>query len=118
MTSSDRGSATVQAIAVVALLSLLAFTFLQIALAVSLRQRAAAAADLAALAASRASVEGDGDPCVRARDVSEANGGRLRHCRMDADVATITVRATGPRWSIGRWTAEQRARAAPAWYLE
>jgi len=37
---------------------------------------------------------------------------------MDADVATITARAVGPRWTIGRWASEQRARAAPAWYLE
>lgn len=113
----DRGSATVQAVAVVALLGLVAFTCLQVALAVSLRQRAAAAADLAALAATRASVEGE-DPCGVAREAAAENGARLRQCRMDADVATVTARAVGPRWSIGRWMSDQRARAAPAWYLE
>ncbi|GAA2083078.1 hypothetical protein IDH50_04965 [Aeromicrobium tamlense] len=117
MRSAERGSATVQAAAVVALLSLVAFVCLQIALAVSLRERAAAAADLAALAASRASVEG-ANPCGVARRVAGDNGARLRDCRMDADVATVTARAVGPRWSIGRWAADQRARAAPAWYLE
>ncbi|WP_078699462.1 Rv3654c family TadE-like protein [Aeromicrobium choanae] len=114
---SDRGSATVQAAAVVALLSLVAFTCLQVALAVSLRQQAAAAADLSALAASRASVEGE-EPCGVARSVAAGNGARLRACRMDADVATVTARAVGPRWWIGRWMSDQRARAAPAWYLE
>lgn len=113
----ERGSASVQALAVVALLGVVAFTCLQVALAVSLRQRAAAAADLSALAASRTSVEG-GEPCGVAREVAAQNGARLRECRMDADVATVTARAVGPRWSIGRWMSDQRARAAPAWYLE
>lgn len=117
MSSSERGSATVQATAIVAMLCLIAFGCLQAALAVSLRERAAAAADLAALAASRASVEG-GDPCAVARRVARANGARLRDCDLAADVATVTARATGPRWSIGRWMTDQRARAAPAWYLE
>lgn len=117
MSRAERGSATVHALAVVALVCLVAFTCLQAAFAVALRQRAAAAADLAALAASRASVEG-ADPCAEARELARRNGARLRDCRMDADVATITVRAVGPRWTIGRWASEQRARAAPAWYLE
>ena len=113
----ERGSATVHALGLTVLVCLVAFACLQVALAVSLRQRAAAAADLAALAASQASVEGR-DPCAAARELARDNGARLRRCRMDADVATVTVRAAGPRWAIGRWAAEQRARAAPAWYLE
>lgn len=113
----ERGVATVHAVAVVALLALVAFGFLQFTFAVGLRQRAAAAADLAALAAARTSVEG-GDPCEVAAEVARRNGGRLRECDMAADVATVTVRAEGSRWSVGRWASEQRARAAPAWYLE
>jgi len=113
----ERGVATVQAIAVVALLAIVAFGALQVALVIGLRQRAAAAADLAALAASRASVEGD-DPCAVAEEVARENGGRLRDCDMSADVATVRVRAQGPRWSLGRWATEQRARAAPSWYLD
>lgn len=114
---SERGAATIHAVAIVALLALVAFACLQLALAVGLRQRAAAAADLAALAASRASVEG-AEPCDVARRIARDNGGILRTCRLDADVATVSVRVEGPRWSLGRWISEQRARAAPSWYLD
>jgi len=115
--SSERGAASVHAVTVVTLLALVAATCLQVALVVGLRQRASAAADLAALAASRASVEG-GDGCAAARRIARENGGRLRECRLDAAVATVSVRARGPRWLIGRWATEQRARAAPSWYLD
>lgn len=112
----ERGVATVQAVAVVALLALVAVGCLQVALVVGLRQRAAAAADLSALAASRASVEGD-DPCAVAAEIARENGATLRDCVMDADVATITVGVESPHWSVGHWFSEQRARAVPVWYL-
>ncbi|HPU13595.1 MAG TPA: flp pilus-assembly TadE/G-like family protein [Aeromicrobium sp.] len=115
--SSARGSASVQALSVVALLLLLAMVCLQAALVIGLRQKAAQAADLAALAASRTSVEG-GEPCEVASTVAKENGATLRDCQMDADVATVKVRARAERWAIGNWSAEQRARAAPSWYLE
>lgn len=116
MNPRERGSATVQAVSIVVFLTLVAVLCLQAAIVIGLRQRAATAADLAALAASRASVEGD-DPCAVAADIAEQNGGRVIDCRLDADVATVVVRAEGHRWSIGRWAAEQKARAAPTWYL-
>lgn len=109
--------ATAQAICVVALLAIIAFAGLQVALVIGLRQRAAAAADLAALAASRASVEG-ADPCRAAEQIAQDNGAQVRECRMDADVATVRVAARAPTWSLGRWVSEQRARAAPSWYLD
>lgn len=117
MSRAETGSATVQAIAVSAALVVVAVTCLQVAFVIGLRQRAATAADLAALAATRTSVEG-GEPCAVAHEVAADNDVRVRECRMDADVATVTVRASGPRWWFGRWSAEQQARAAPAWYLE
>lgn len=117
MSRGEQGSATVHALTVVVLVCFVAFACVQVAFAITLRQRAAAAADLSALAASRASVEGE-DACAEARSLARRNGARVRTCRMDADVATVTVRAIGPRWTIGRWASEQRARAAPAWYLE
>lgn len=116
MIRNEQGSATVQAVCVAALLALVAVTCLQAAVVIGLRQRAGTAADQAALAASRASVEG-GDPCEVARQIAGLNGGDLRECRMDADVATVRVRVAGARWSFGRWAAEKRARAAPTWYL-
>ena len=115
--TSDRGSASVQALVVVALLVWLAMVCRQAARVIGLRQKAAQAADLAALAASRTSVEG-GDPCKVASAVAKQNGATLRGCRMDADVATVKVRARADRWTLGKWSTEQRARAAPSWYLE
>jgi secretion/DNA translocation related TadE-like protein len=73
-----------------ALLSLagLAFTLTVIGAA---RQRAATAADLAALAAA-ALPPGDAQAvCARAREISAANGTRLVDCQIVADAVEIAV---------------------------
>ncbi|MFD1859463.1 hypothetical protein EHW97_07620 [Aeromicrobium camelliae] len=114
---AERGVATVTAVVIGAVLVLLGVVGLQLAQLIGLRHEASAGADLAALAGSQASTEGD-DGCEAARDVAEENGVALTACRMDADVATVTARAESPRWWGGRWAVEQRARAAPVSYLE
>jgi secretion/DNA translocation related TadE-like protein len=88
---------------------------LQVAALVAVRHRTASAADLAALAGSRASTVGD-DGCAAARAVARHNRARLERCRMDLDVATVTATATARPWWGGTWTARVRARAAPSWY--
>lgn len=111
----DDGSVTVHALWVAAVLVGLVALGLQVTSLVALRHRVASAADLAALAGSRAATEGD-DGCAAARDVARLNGVRLHRCRMDLDVATVTtVGATRPWWG-GTWTTRIEARAAPAWY--
>jgi secretion/DNA translocation related TadE-like protein len=112
----DRGAAAVHAMTVAVVLVLVALLVVQAAGLVRMRHRVAAAADLAALAASQASVEGQ-DGCRAARSIARRNGARLTECRMDYDVATVTARASSPPWWGGRWATEQRARAAPASYL-
>lgn len=112
----EKGSATVYAVVAGVLLVMVTMVLLQAASLVQLRHRVAAAADLAALAASRASVAGD-DGCRAARSVARRNGARLTACHMDLDVATITATGSSPRWWGGRWSAEQRARAAPESYV-
>jgi secretion/DNA translocation related TadE-like protein len=115
--ASDRGSVTVHAVSISILLLVLTLVLVQAAGLVRLRHRVAAAADLAALAASQASVTG-GDGCDAARRIARRNGAEIVRCRMDFDVATVTTRATSvPWWSTG-WSAEQRARAAPESYLD
>jgi secretion/DNA translocation related TadE-like protein len=114
---TERGSATVHAATVGIVLVLITLVAVQAVGLVRMRHQVAAAADLAALAASRASVDGQ-DGCRAARDVARRNGARLIACRMDFDVATVTARATSPRWWAGRWAAEQRARAAPESYVD
>lgn len=113
----QRGAATVHAVSVGVLLIVVTLVLVQATSLVRMRHRTAAAADLAALAASRASAAGD-DGCRAARDVARRNGARLVSCRMDFDVATVTARTTSPPWWGGRWATEQRARAAPESYLD
>ncbi|KQX73885.1 Rv3654c family TadE-like protein [Aeromicrobium sp. Root472D3] len=113
----QRGAVTVHAVTVSVLLVVMTLVLVQATSLVRMRHRVAAAADLAALAASRASVAGD-DGCRAARDAARRNGARLVSCRMDFDVATVTARAVSPPWWGGRWASEQRARAAPQSYLD
>ncbi|WP_433674649.1 Rv3654c family TadE-like protein [Microbacterium gorillae] len=72
-------------------------------------QRAAGAADAAALAAAD-TVTGviPGDPCARAGDVAAANGAVVDSCVVDGAIASVTVHVRG-----GVLTAAARARAGP-----
>lgn len=117
MRRDERGIATVYAVVVVSTLTLVAVVLMQLSALVGLRQRASAAADLAALAASRASSEGR-DGCLAARSIARDNDADVVACRMDLEVATVTVRAVSPRWWGGQWSARSIARAAPVTYLE
>jgi secretion/DNA translocation related TadE-like protein len=112
----ERGAVTVHAMTIAILLLVVTLVLLQAAALIRLRHRVAAAADLSALAASQASVAGD-DGCVAARTIARANEAEVVRCRMDYDVATVTVRAVSRPWWSSTWAAEQRARAAPESYL-
>jgi secretion/DNA translocation related TadE-like protein len=117
MRQPDRGAVTIYAAALAMLLLMVALVIVQATNLVRMRHQVAAAADLAALAASRASVAG-GDGCRAARTIALRNGARIIRCQMDYDVATVTARARSKPWWGGSWAAEQSARAAPAAYLE
>lgn len=112
----ERGSVAVHAIAVGVVLSLFAAVLLQGALLVRMKHRVAAAADLAALAGSTASLAGD-DGCRAAREVARRNRAELSRCRMDLDVATVTARLVSDSWWERRWSTEVEARAAPDDYV-
>lgn len=79
--------------------------------AVAARQRAEAAADLAALAAASAAAVGV-DGCTRAARVVAASPGRVRlvSCTVAGTEATVLVAAPVP-WSAGLDTPPARARA-------
>jgi secretion/DNA translocation related TadE-like protein len=115
MTRRELGSATVHALWVATLLCVVAVVMAQVATMVRLKHQVASAADLAALAASRASLVGE-DGCDAAREVARRNGARLTRCRMDLDVATVTARQSTPSWWGHRWAFEIDARAAPDFY--
>lgn len=116
-TRHEQGAVTVIAAVVVGFLVVAALVVTEMAGLVRLRHRVAAAADLAALSASQASVDGK-DACGAARVIANRNGAGLVRCRMDYDVATITAHGTSRTWWGHRWAFEQDARAAPDYYLE
>ena len=113
----DHGAVTVYAASAAVMLTLIALVLAQVAGLIRLKHSVAAAADLAALAASRASVAGE-DGCDAANDLVRRNGARLVSCRMDFDVATVVAGGTSRSWWGQRWAFEQKARAAPDFYLD
>jgi len=112
----EHGAVTAYAMSLAVLLVLGALVAAQIAGLLRLRHQAASAADLAALAATRASVTGH-DGCAAARELARRNHADVVRCRMDYDVATITARAESERWWGHRFAFESTARAAPEFYL-
>ena len=94
--SAERGAATLWAAALMAVLLLVGLACLAIAQQALTRQRAATAADLAAIAGAQAL----DDPCARARAYAERNGAELVEC--DAHVVAdgpdvyVTVRMPAP----------------------
>lgn len=72
-------------------------------------QRAAGAADAAALAAADAASGAIGGvPCERAAQIADAAGAQLVACTLDALVATVTVSVP-----FGALSAQASARAGP-----
>lgn len=76
------------------------------------RRQAAAAADLAALAAAERLNSGVADPCATAKQVASSNGARLRECEVDGVEVEVLVHVPAPV----PWLPPQnrRARAGPA----
>lgn len=113
----ERGAVSAAAVGVAVVLLVVAGGVLELGSAVRAKHAAAAAADLAALAASRA-VEAGRDGCAAADDVARQNGASVVRCRLDAAVATITTQVRTARWWGRGWSSRQTSRAAPASYLD
>lgn len=110
---ADRGVATVWAAFAVA--AVMAITVLGIHLggAASVRHRAEAAADLAALAAAAYATSGPEGACAQAQRVADGMGTRLSDCRLSGWDALVEVRASAPIPLVVRGDAIGRARAGP-----
>ncbi|MFF0590782.1 Rv3654c family TadE-like protein [Streptomyces sp. NPDC003781] len=106
---SDRGSATVWSVVVIAVLCVVFGVVLALGQAVMARHRAAGGADLAALAAADHWAHGGTAACERASRVARAQRVRLVRCVITGQVSDVTA-ASGR----GPFTAEVRARAGPA----
>ncbi|MEU8890372.1 Rv3654c family TadE-like protein [Streptomyces sp. NPDC048442] len=103
---AERGSATVWALGVVALLGVVFTGVLAMGQAVVARHRAGSGADLAALAAAGEWTRGEGAACGRAEEVAGAQGVRVVGCVVRGEVADVSVAA-----GVGPYEAVVRARA-------
>lgn len=83
----DRGAATVWALALASVLLLAGLITLAAVEQGLARQRAATAADLAAIAGAQALA----DPCGRAQASAEANGAVLTGCRVEPTVGEVAA---------------------------
>lgn len=112
--SGERGSATIVGVGAVFVVVALFVVAVQLGAAVVTRHRAAAAADLAALAAAAHVIGGPGQACATARRVTDRMVVRLTSCELDEWDATVRVEASPPGL-LGRFgTARATARAGPA----
>ncbi|MER7464014.1 Rv3654c family TadE-like protein [Streptomyces sp. NPDC097981] len=95
--SRDRGSATVWAALVATALGAVFGGVLLLGQAVVARHRAAAVADLAALAAAATWTHGPEAACAAARRVAGAQGAAVTACAVRGEVAEVAARpVTGP----------------------
>lgn len=97
------------AVMVLALLAM-ATLVLHLGAAVVARHRAAAAADLGALAAASAAVQGRSAPCAEAAAIVSAGGSRLESCEVSGWEARVVVSAAA---GLLDQRATARARAGP-----
>ena len=118
--SGDRGSATIWVLCCCAVVIALAAATLAVGAAVVARHRASVVADLAALAAAQALVEGKSLPCQSAARVAAAQGGRLVSCSVvgpGADTVEVVAEVPVSRTSLLAAVlppARARARAGPS----
>lgn len=109
--------ATVAAAATVGIVLLVATALVQVGLVIAAKHRVQAAADLAALAGSAASLRGD-DGCAVARVIAGRNGAGVASCRADLAVVTLTTESSTASIVWGtRFRTHATARAAPDFYV-
>jgi len=111
--SDDRGSATVLVLALCTVLVLAGTVASALGAVAVARHRAAAAADLASLAAASRVVEGTDVACAAARRVAARADAVVTSCRLEGWDAVVeaAVRPPGAVGRLGVTTA--RARAGP-----
>lgn len=110
----ERGSGSMLVLAMVPLLVAAGVAALVVGNAMVARHRAAAAADLAALAAAGEAVSGAPSPCRAAHLVAVTNGARLLACRVDGFEVEVTLMVRQPGL-VARFLPDsaRRARAGP-----
>ncbi|HEU4812228.1 MAG TPA: Rv3654c family TadE-like protein [Nocardioides sp.] len=99
-------------IACLAVLLLLGAALGVVAALVRAHRTAQSAADLAALAAAVAVMDGS-EPCAAGSRIAAANGARLTGCALAGRAATVRVVVPGPQWLGQLADLEAEARAGP-----
>jgi secretion/DNA translocation related TadE-like protein len=121
-TACDGGSATVWVLALCMVVWGVALCGTTLGAALVARHRAESAADLAALAAARATADGGGDPCALARRVAGAADALVVECVLAADGSVLVVAEVAMPGLVGHWPdlppARARARAGGIWSVE
>ena len=111
--AGDTGSATPLVLGLAAVLVLCGTVATSLAAVAVARQQAASAADLSALAAASAVLEGPEVACGRARALAAEVSAVVTSCRIEGDRADVVaqVRPSGPIGRLG--AASVRAAAGP-----
>lgn len=109
----ERGSATVHVAVLLVGLTMVALLGAVGGSLLVAHRRAAAAADLAALAAAEARDSGPGAACVAAARVSEANRAALTRCRVDGRDVVVEVAVQARTFLRRTWDVPGHARAGP-----
>lgn len=109
----ERGSGTVYAVAMLGVLTVLIAGGALLAKAHVAQQRAAAAADLGALAGAQALLDGTDDPCAAAARIVHRNDAQLAECVIDGETIIITSAVAVSLGGLGVHEATARARAGP-----
>ena len=109
----ERGSASILAVAGIAVIMLLVGSVVALGSATVTRRRAEAAADLAALAAATSAISGPERACARARWVAQRMRAELTSCRLGGWDAWVEITVQPPDLLFGLGSATARARAGP-----
>jgi secretion/DNA translocation related TadE-like protein len=111
---AERGSASLVAVAMMAVLIAVTVGGLYLGAAVIARHRAQAAADLASLAAAGRLADGTDAACAQASRVAHAMRTTVTRCVVDELDVVVTVEARVALDRIGTGPARAAARAGPA----
>ena len=109
---TERGAATLFAVAVIGLLVLVGAALGVVGALVHAHRVAQSAADLGALAGAAALARG-GDSCAAAAGVAAANGATVDGCVVGGFDVRLQVTVAGPRWLGQRHDLSAQARAGP-----
>lgn len=110
---AERGSATVWAVLIVALIWMAALVVVQAGVGRVARHRVQSAADLSALAAASWAFAAPEQACERARKIAAANGARVESCSLSGGTAGVSVSMELTLLLIGNRTLLGTARAGP-----